>query len=539
MHVKRRHRSTRRPPLRAALRARARRRLPPPIETMSAPAFRALVAERLRALERDVAELRDAHQRPALRRRRRRRHAGRPAAGGVAMVAEPGERGRRRGAPRTLAAARSRPYQREAGRAIAASVHGGLGRTITVEIARQGGKNELSAQIELLLLGRSRRSRRRRREVRADVRAAAAAQHACASGRSIEQADLATARPQRGRRHHVRPRPHRSSSRPSPSPTSSATPPRLLLEVDEAQDVDSEKFDREFRPMAADHQRHDRPLRHRLGRPHAARAREAGEPRSRAPRRRPPPLPVRLAGRRRATSPPTPTFVEGERQRLGDTHPLFLTQYCLKPIAGGGRLFTAAQRAQLAGTHQRLSHPAAATATSPASTSPAPTHPDRRRSRNGRIHDSTRGEGSPKAGVRCPRQHGPDHRPPRPPRTRRRPGARVEIVEHYAWTGEPHETLLPRLIDLLRDVWRVLRVAVDATGLGETTARLIAAALGDARVDQVKFTRRARSRSSASTCSPPSTAAASRLYAATARPSTASSSARRSSPASTIAPTAR
>ena len=54
---------------------------------------------------------------------------------------------------------------------------------------------------------------------------------------------------------------------------------------------------------------------------------------------------------------------------------------------------------------------------------------------------------------------------------------RVEIVEHYAWTGAPHETLLPGLIDLLRDVWRVRRVAVDATGLGETAARLIAVAL--------------------------------------------------------------
>ena len=41
-------------------------------------------------------------------------------------------------------------------------------------------------------------------------------------------------------------------------------------------------------------------------------------------------------------------YVEGERARLGETHPLFLTQYCLKPIAGGGRLFSASQRAQLA-----------------------------------------------------------------------------------------------------------------------------------------------------------------------------------------------
>ena len=67
------------------------------------------------------------------------------------------------------------------------------------------------------------------------------------------------------------------------------------------------------------------------------------------------------------------------------------------------------------------------------------------------------------------------------------------LVEHYAWTGAPHEVLLPSIIDLLRDVWRVRRVAVDATGLGETAGRLIASALGDARVVQVKFTAASKS----------------------------------------------
>src|SRR5579864_3432327 len=45
-----------------------------------------------------------------------------------------------------------RPYQLEAGRAILRSVRRRLGLSFSVEIARQGGKNELSAQIELLLL---------------------------------------------------------------------------------------------------------------------------------------------------------------------------------------------------------------------------------------------------------------------------------------------------------------------------------------------------------------------------------------------------
>src|SRR5687768_20461 len=45
-----------------------------------------------------------------------------------------------------------RPYQAEAGRAILASVLGRKGLTFSVMMARQGGKNELSAQLELLLL---------------------------------------------------------------------------------------------------------------------------------------------------------------------------------------------------------------------------------------------------------------------------------------------------------------------------------------------------------------------------------------------------
>jgi hypothetical protein len=45
-----------------------------------------------------------------------------------------------------------RPYQREIALAILDSVFQRKGLTFSVEIARQGGKNELSAQLELLLL---------------------------------------------------------------------------------------------------------------------------------------------------------------------------------------------------------------------------------------------------------------------------------------------------------------------------------------------------------------------------------------------------
>ena len=38
-----------------------------------------------------------------------------------------------------------RPYQKEIAKAVLGSVFGGKGLTFSVEIARQGGKNELSA----------------------------------------------------------------------------------------------------------------------------------------------------------------------------------------------------------------------------------------------------------------------------------------------------------------------------------------------------------------------------------------------------------
>ena len=47
---------------------------------------------------------------------------------------------------------------------------------------------------------------------------------------------------------------------------------------------------------------------------------------------------------------------------------------------------------------------------------------------------------------------------------------------------------------MLGRVWRVRRVAVDATGLGETLARLLAASLGQEAVRPFRFTAESKSR---------------------------------------------
>jgi hypothetical protein len=49
------------------------------------------------------------------------------------------------------------------------------------------------------------------------------------------------------------------------------------------------------------------------------------------------------------------------------------------------------------------------------------------------------------------------------------------VVEHYSWQGAPHAELGGVLARLLRDVWRVRRLVVDATGLGEGLAGSLAA----------------------------------------------------------------
>ena len=86
----------------------------------------------------------------------------------------------------------------------------------------------------------------------ADAAAAGADQPASGSGSASSELGLDAVCGARGRqRASASAGRASSSSPPSRAATSSATRPDLLLEVDEAQDVDIDKFDKELRPMAA------------------------------------------------------------------------------------------------------------------------------------------------------------------------------------------------------------------------------------------------------------------------------------------------
>lgn len=145
---------------------------------------------------------------------------------------------------------RLRPYQSQVGKAILDSVLGRKGLTFSVEISRQGGKNELSAQLEVLLLtlflglgGNAVKcapsfkpqtvvSMLRLKERLNDV--------GLAGFWTPEHGYMVCL----GKAHQL------FFSADKSSNVVGATA-HILLEIDEAQDVSPEKYDKEFRPMGS------------------------------------------------------------------------------------------------------------------------------------------------------------------------------------------------------------------------------------------------------------------------------------------------
>jgi hypothetical protein len=143
-----------------------------------------------------------------------------------------------------------RPYQELVYETVLASVRAGAGRTFSVMVARQGGKNELSARLELAMLCS---------HVLKDVDAVKCAPTFSPQAKvSLRRlwSRLRALRPpytmaledgyivRLGRARQVF-----LSAEPGANVAGHTC--HTLLEVDEAQDVDAEKFDKDFRPMAA------------------------------------------------------------------------------------------------------------------------------------------------------------------------------------------------------------------------------------------------------------------------------------------------
>ena len=370
-----------------------------------------------------------------------------------------------------------RPYQAEIARAVMDSVCRTMGLVFSVEIARQGGKNELSAHLEVLLL----------------------TMHIARGGNLVKASP--TFKPQTvisllrlkerlddygfaGLWHAemgyiVRLGEARAiflSAEETANVVGNTC--HLLLEMDESQDISPDKYTKDFKPMGASTNAtvvhygttwDDRTLLEMVKQTNLELERKDGIRRH-----------FRYDWQEVAKhNPAYAAYVEGERQRLGEDHPLFRTQYRLLPIHGGGGFLTIAQRGQLQGDHCRVRQP----------------EPGKTYIAGVDLAGQAESDVSPVAILKAakPRHDstvialaelstvssGPLEIPV------------VRVVEHLAFTGRPHAELYQTMVDVFR-TWRPVRVVVDATGIGEPVAAFLRQALGR-RVEPFKFTQSSKS----------------------------------------------
>jgi len=372
---------------------------------------------------------------------------------------------------------RLRPYQKEVALAILDSVFKRKGLTFSVEIARQGGKNELSAQLELLLLTLSMAQPQnlvkcaptfKPQTMISMMRLRDRLNDAGFAG--IWSAELGyIIRLGNARAIFLSADEHANVV---------GNTAHILLEIDESQDVSREKYSKDFKPMGATTNVttvhygtawDDSTLLEEVKQTNLELERNDGIKHH-----------FRYDWQAVAEcNPDYRAYVEAEKQRLGENHPLFLTQYRLLPIRGGGGFFSRQQQAQLAGSHPRKSKP-----------------------ESGRVYI---------AGIDLAGEAEEEEKAlmqncqPRRDATvvtigeldfsvvddiQKQP--RINIVEHYCWTGKKHSRLYPQLVDILSNVWRCRRVVVDATGVGQPVSSFLKKALGS-RVSPFIFSAKSKS----------------------------------------------
>ncbi|HLY63979.1 MAG TPA: hypothetical protein VKU60_00475, partial [Chloroflexota bacterium] len=379
--------------------------------------------------------------------------------------------------------------------AIVGSVRRGEGRTFTVMMGRQMGKNELSAHLEAHLLylyhGRGGtivkaaptfkpqliNSKMRLERVLARLPGELPGLVHSRFGYIIQMGEAAV---------------HFLSAEESSNVVGATAD--LLLEIDEAQDVSEDKYLKDFRPMASTANTtavlygtawsEDT----MLARQRAANLRHDPSAHFEFPW-------TALA----ALSPEYRAFVEGEIRRRGEDHPIIRTQYRLETIDGAGRLFGPEQLELLQGTHQRLMSAGEGSGFrgwgSGSGNADQPSALSTQDLYVAGVDVAGEAEAAPDEAVRGAKPRKDSTvvtiaRVSHPPELMGEP--RIEIVQHYWWTGRDHSTQYGGLLELLKVRWRCATVCIDGTGVGAGVASWLSKAMPE-RVTAVQFTRPVKS----------------------------------------------
>jgi hypothetical protein len=260
----------------------------------------------------------------------------------------------------------------------------------------------------------------------------------------------------------------------------------ILLEIDESQDISKEKYTKEFRPMGSATNVttilygttwDDSTLLEDAKQANLELERKDGIKRHFR-------YDWQEVGR---YNPDYVKFVQEERQRLGEEHPLFRTQYALLPITHGGGFLSRQQIALVLGEHQRQSQPEGKR-TYIAGVDLAGEHEQEMAVGETPVNGRGRGRDSTvitiaEADARLPSLGGQATNPSQPV---------LKVVEQYQWTGTPHSQLYTQMTDILRNVWNCHRIVVDATGIGQPVASFLRKELGS-RVIPFVFTSKSKS----------------------------------------------
>ncbi|HZU13372.1 MAG TPA: hypothetical protein VFB58_11080 [Chloroflexota bacterium] len=367
-----------------------------------------------------------------------------------------------------------RPYQAECARAICRSVRRVDGRVFTVMFARQMGKNETSAQLEayLLTLYAQRGG--------GIVKAAPSFKPQTINSmlrlkETLERSPLTRRlwRPEHGYMVRVGDASIAFFSADRKANVVGATA-GLLLEIDEAQDVDPDKYDREFRPMASSTNAttvlygtawaEDSILerQRRINLEHEARTGERLHYEYDWTHL------AALNERYRA-------FVRREIERLGPEHPSIRTQYLLQTLTDAGRLFSAEQLAALRGAHPQEGAP------EPGALYVAG------------VDVAGEDEQAEDAAMRLAAPRRDSTVVTIAAVTRNTAGQPVaRVVDHVWWTGRSQVWQYEHLLQLW-DRWGFARVCVDASGIGAGLASFLAARRGE-RVERITFSAALKSR---------------------------------------------
>ncbi|MBI4493120.1 MAG: hypothetical protein HY690_10060 [Chloroflexi bacterium] len=371
-----------------------------------------------------------------------------------------------------------RPYQLEPARAIVDSVLHRRGLTFSVMMSRQAGKNELSAQLEAYLLNLFQRRggnlikcaptfnpqilhSRQRLEARLE-NPLNQGRWSTAFGRSIRLGRAAALFFSADESAHV-----------------VGATAHHLLEVDEAQDVDSEKYLKEFRPMGAT----TNCTTVLYGTPwDSSSLLEQVRAENLA-------LEARDGLRRHFEYPWTVVaehnplyrrYVEQEIERLGAEHLIIQTQYLLQSAETLGKLLGDTQLALLAGVYPLLAGPrpgqryvAGVDVAGAAEAAPSPEHAAEA-GRDSTVVAVAELHWAPVADL-------VDE-------------PRLQVVALYQFTGLDQRDQYQRLVALLREHWHAASVVVDATGVGAGLASFLQAALGKPVLEPYTFTVQSKSK---------------------------------------------